>query len=167
MEKIEIERKYVIQKPNADFYKTADDYGVSEIEQIYLEAPKGETLRIRMRKYPTDTVYIKTHKIRIDEISCIERECELASSEYEALAKNILHGTRPILKKRHTFKYLGQLFEIDEYPEWQRCCIMEAELPSRDCNVQPPSFIRIIKDVTGDRAYSNASMSRAFPEELI
>ena len=42
---------------------------------------------------------------------------------------------------------------------------METELPSRDTEVGMPSFIRIIADVTGDKRYSNAAMSRSFPKE--
>ncbi|MBR5144843.1 MAG: hypothetical protein IKW53_07320, partial [Clostridia bacterium] len=33
--------------------------------------------------------------------------------------------------------------------------------------VEIPEFISIIKDVTGDKKYSNAAMSRSFPEEII
>jgi len=43
---------------------------------------------------------------------------------------------------------------------------METELPSEDTNTDIPPFIKIIKEVTGIKAYSNASMSRAFPNEI-
>ncbi|MBO5908108.1 MAG: hypothetical protein J6Q85_08185 [Clostridia bacterium] len=167
MKKIEIEKKYVIEKPTPVAFKSAAEYNVSKIEQIYLEAPNGETLRIRKREYSTHTEYVRTHKKRIDKISAVETEDEISAEEYSAYKQKILHGTRPIIKKRHTFKYMGQLFEIDEYPEWKRSCIVETELGSRDVQVAFPDFIRIIKEVSGDFSYSNAAMSRHFPKELV
>ena len=81
------------------------------------------------------------------------------------LSETILEGTSPINKTRHTFSYLGQLFEIDIYPQWQHSAIMETELSSREAAVSFPAFIEIIREVTGDKAYSNAGMSRSFPPE--
>ena len=167
MKSIEIERKYVIAKPGEIELKSCDEYCVSEIEQIYLSAPEGQTLRIRKRKYESHTEYIRTHKKRIDAISSVETEDIITREEYDKLSREILHGTRPIYKKRHTFKYLGQLFEIDEYPEWKRSCVMETELESHEQDVAFPDFIRVIKEVSGDFRYSNASLSRVFPGELI
>ena len=43
---------------------------------------------------------------------------------------------------------------------------METELEGEDTAVQIPEFISMIKEVTGIRAYSNASMSRVFPTEI-
>ena len=166
MKQIEIERKYVIEKPNECCYQNVSDYSESRIEQIYLSAPAGETLRIRKREYPSGTEYVRTHKKRIDRISSVENEDKISLEEYEKLKKEILHGTRPIIKKRRTFVYQGQLFEIDEYPEWKNSCVMETELKSREEKVDFPDFIHIIKEVSGDYRYSNASMSRTFPEEL-
>ena len=56
--------------------------------------------------------------------------------------------------------------EIDIYPEWDSTAILEVELRSRDEQISLPDFIKILKEVTGDKRYSNASMSRTFPEEL-
>ena len=166
MKQIEIERKYIIAKPAASDYESVSDYSSSRIEQIYLPSERDETLRIRKREYKNRTEYVKTHKKRIDTISCIECEDEISREEYEALSGGILRGTRPIVKIRHTFSYGGQLFEIDEYPEWERSCIMETELKDREDAPSFPDFIRVIKEVSGERDYSNASMSRAFPKEL-
>ena len=100
-------------------------------------------------------------------MSSIEEEGEISAIEYEGLLSLIKEGTRPILKKRHTFVYKQQVFEIDVYPEWQKSAIMETELPSREADPEIPEFIEILREVTGDKSYSNASMSRAFPAEII
>lgn len=164
---IEIERKFVIKMPDVSTLLSQKDYTVSEILQIYLPSEQGETRRVRRRAYSDRTFYIETKKLRIDNMSSEETEREISEREFNALEQTILEGTKPVEKIRHTFLYLGQLFEIDVYPEWHSTAIMETELESRETKVEMPPFIDIIKEVTGDKNYSNASMSRSFPKELI
>ena len=54
----------------------------------------------------------------------------------------------------------NQYFEIDIYPEWQDQAIMEIELRTEDEEIRFPQGIEIIKEVTGDKGYSNYSLSR-------
>ena len=164
-ENLEIERKYIIEMPSIERMMVERGYTSSEIVQIYLASPKGVTRRIRSRKYESGTRYFETSKIRIDKISSHEYEREIDETEFDTLAKERVEDIRPIVKVRHTFEYLGQTFEIDIYPEWERTAVMETELPSRDTEVAFPDFIRVIAEVTGDKRYSNAAMARAFPKE--
>lgn len=164
---IEIERKYIIQMPEVSMLASFDGYTESEIVQTYLSSEPGVTRRVRKRSFPDRTRYYETRKTRIDTISSVEEEGEISLEEYESLLPLIKDGTRPILKKRYTFVYKNQVFEIDVYPEWQRSAIMETELSSRDASPEIPEFIKIICEVTGNKAYSNASMSRLFPAEVI
>ena len=167
MTNLEIERKYIIEKPSIDKMRECGSYTSSDIVQIYLDAERGVTRRIRSRAYADGVVqYFETEKRRVDEMSSEEREREITKAEFDNLSLQIAENSRPIIKTRHTFDYLGQTFEIDVYPEWHTTCIMETELPSRDTAVEMPDFIRIIREVTGDRRYSNATMSREFPEEM-
>lgn len=164
---LEIERKYVILMPNEELLKAQSEYTRSEILQIYLPSDKGETHRIRRRVYPDKTICTETRKIRIDSISSTEIEGEISEAEFDRLAFSPLSGTTPINKVRHTFVYKSQTFEIDVYPNWTSTAIMETELDSRERQVEIPSFINIVKEVTGDKSYSNAGMSKKFPEELV
>lgn len=165
--KIEIERKYIVKMPVAEQMEKCDGYTKSEIVQIYLPSDGLKTHRIRKRCYGDRTEYIETVKIRLDNMSSDEFEREISKDEYESLAERIKDGTRPIVKTRHTFIFEGQLFEIDVYPEWQSCAIMETELAKRDTAVAFPTFIKTIREVTGDRRYSNASMAKQMPKEDI
>ena len=162
---LEIERKYIIKMPDIAILSMQESYSSSEILQIYLPSEKGETRRVRRRTYADRTKFIETRKIRIDSMSSTEIEMELSEREFDSMAQTILEGTRPVEKIRHTFLYNDQLFEIDIYPEWQHTAIMETELANRDTKVAMPPFINIIKEVTGNKAYSNAAMSRIFPKE--
>lgn len=162
---IEIEKKYIISLPGESLLMGMDDYTRSEIVQIYLRSPIGITHRIRSRERSGKVIYTETQKVRIDKMSAYEDEREISKEEFLLLAEKKDEKTLPIHKVRHTFVYLGQLFEIDVYPQWKNTAILETELKTRETEVKFPEFINIIRDVTGDKRYSNAGMSRAFPTE--
>ena len=164
---IEIERKYVIKKPDIDRLRKERGYTESRIVQIYLKSDPGVTHRVRERRYSDSVVYTETKKTRIDSMSSHEEEHEINEAEFHSLSRKIREGTRPVLKTRYTFEYKDVTFEIDVYPDWKNTAIMETELDSRDEEVEIPSILEIIKDVTGDRRYSNSAMSRTFPDELL
>lgn len=165
MPNVEIERKYIIKMPDLNLLSEMESYTVSEIEQIYLESPTGITHRIRRRTYTDRAEYTETKKVRIDKSSAYEDERAITEAEYSSLCKKRAKDSTPLKKVRHTFRYSGQIFEVDIYPDWTCTCIMETELPSRDTVVDMPPFIQIVCEVTGKREYSNASMSRKFPKE--
>ena len=162
---VEIEKKYIISMPDTKALAEMDGYSYGEIEQIYLPSSDGSTHRVRRRAEQGNVIFTETRKIRIDEMSATEIEGEITQSRYLELSTNPKEGTRPIIKTRHKFFYLGQMFEIDVYPEWASTAIMETELATRDTEVVFPECIKILRDVTGDKRYSNAQMSRDFPKE--
>ena len=164
---IEIERKYVIKKPSPEVMKMQSEYTESEITQVYLTSESGVTHRVRKRVFANGAVYTETKKIRIDRMSAVEEEREISEETYESLCEKIDEETQPVIKKRYTFFYSGVTFEIDVYPNWERTAIMETELENREVSVKMPSFIEIVREVTGERGYSNAAMARVFPPELI
>lgn len=164
---IEIERKYIIEMPEISVMEKMEGYTRSEIRQIYLKAQNGKTHRIRSRSTSGITTYTETTKERIDFVSALEEEREITLSEFDRLRELRDGKTKEIIKTRHTFIYRRQLFEIDVYPEWKRTAILETELLSKDEKIEMPRLIRIVTEVTGDSRYSNASMSRNFPKEVI
>lgn len=164
---LEIERKYIIEMPDVSVLSQQPEYTVSGILQIYIQGAIGETHRVRRRDFSDRVVCTETRKIRIDKISSTEIEGEISIEEFDRLALTILDGTQPINKLRHTFIYEGQIFEIDVYPQWKNTAIMETELDDPKKEVKIPSFINIVREVTGNKAYSNAGMSRRFPKEDI
>ena len=162
---IEIERKYIIEKPDVSVLRSMDSFTESRIVQIYLASDIGVTHRIRSRERDGRTVYTETKKIRIDAMSATEIEGEITEARFRELSRKMRDDSHPIEKTRCTFIFKGQLFELDFYPEWERTCIMETELETREVEVVFPDFLRIIRDVTGIREYSNAAMSVKFPKE--
>lgn len=164
---IEIERKFVIAMPEPEALSSRDGYTSSDIDQTYLVSEPHVTRRVRARSYGDRTVYTETKKVRIDKSSAYEDERTLTEAEYLSLLSEIVPGTVTLRKTRHTFTYKGRVFEVDVYPEWKRSCILEVELERADEVIEMPDFIDVIDEVTGDKRYSNAAMSREFPKELI
>ena len=162
---LEIERKYIIEMPDFALISAQGEYTKSDILQIYLSAEGGQTRRIRRREYQDKTVYIETVKIRVDRMSSREIENEISKEEFDRLSAQIREGSKPLYKTRHTFNYLGNTIEIDVYPQWQSTDVMETELDGYDVEIALPPFINVIKEVTGNKAYSNSSMASHFPPE--
>ncbi len=165
MENTEIERKFIIKKPSIDTIASMESYSESEILQIYIEDEKL-THRVRKRVYKNGACeYTENTKSRINAMSAVECENEITCELFDELSKNMEKGARPLLKIRRTFAYLDKIFEIDEYPEWKNTCIMEVELMSEEEKTEFPPFIEVMREVTGERAYSNHSMAHIMPKE--
>ena len=164
---LEIERKYVIWLPDLDALAALDGYTRSEITQTYLLSAPAVTHRVRARVYPEKTVYTETKKVRIDKISSYEDEREITEREYLELLAIADPAAKPLNKTRHTLPIDGLTVEIDVYPNWKNSCIMEIELPSRETAPPIPDYITVIAEVTGEKRYSNATMARSFPPELV
>ena len=165
MSKLEIERKYIIGKPDLSLISAMPEYTVSRITQIYLSSPSGITHRIRRREYSGACEHTETVKVRLNKTTCNESEGVIDPSRFDELALAIKENTRPVIKTRHTFAFSGFTVEIDVYPEWENTAIMEIELDSEEISPAIPPFIRVLREVTGRREYSNAAMSHVFPPE--
>lgn len=156
----EIERKWLIKIPDTAAMQRQTGYNVSSIEQIYIsenESFNGD--RIRKRSFGGKIKYYSTHKERINDISCYEDEKEISAEEYEILSKLKIENTITIKKDRHCFEFCGHTVEIDIYEFWDDKAVMEIELESEEQTVSYPDFIEVIKEVTGDKAYSNYGLS--------
>lgn len=164
---IETEYKFIIEKPDEGLIRSMPDYTESRITQIYL-ASENTTHRVRRREY-TDgkIVYTENKKVRISKMSSTEFEREISEDEYTNLSSGIEEGAAPLFKTRRTFSYRGKTFELDYYERWKKTCIMEIELEREDEQIDFPPFIKILRDVTGNKSYSNHSMAHIFPEEII
>ena len=162
---IETERKFIIRIPRTSDMRRCQGYSCSAIEQIYLPGAAGVTHRIRRRLTAGKSVYTETKKTRISPMSCIEEEKEIPKEEYSRLKATRDRNRRIVKKNRHTFVYGGQVFEIDIYPFRKNSCVMETELKSESEHPKLPPFIRVVKEVTGDHRYSNASLARCIPND--
>ena len=159
----EIEHKYLIRYPDPDLLRRFAS--PSEIVQTYLLGEKGTTERVRRRSRNGQFEYTHTIKRKISPLRRIEDETEIGPNEYERLLERADPERRPVHKKRYCFTEAGHLWEIDVYPFWTDRAIMEVELTDEAEEITLPRRIRILREVSNDKRYTNASISREIPKD--
>ena len=159
-EPLEIERKFLIAYPDIAALEKLPNCQRVEIIQTYLTAPAGDESRVRQRGYDGSYVYFQTTKRKITDLKRVEVERRLTKDEYLRLLMDADPGCRPIRKSRYCLTYENQYFEIDIYPFWNDKAIVEIELSSEDIPIRLPDFLTVIRDVTDEEAFKNASLAR-------
>ena len=159
---MEIERKFMIEMPGKAFLESLDG---TEISQTYLLGDKGSTERVRKRGRGDNFVYTHTIKYKISDMVRREDEREISREEYETLLLRADPERNTIYKTRYCYEYAGALWEIDVFPFWQDKAFMEIELSSENETVVFPDNIRVIRELTEDKRYTNAAMAKRIPEE--
>ena len=160
----ETEKKFLIKYPSAELFSSVRDEDRSFIVQTYLLSEKGVTSRVRSRKYADKTIYTKTEKRRVSDMTCFEDEWEISEEEYLLELKNADPERRPIEKERVLLYNGAHVFEVDIYPFWSDKAIMEVELGSEDEKFTIPQGIEVISDVTSDKRYKNAALAKSIPQ---
>lgn len=163
----EIERKYLIEMPDDALLMEQPGAEKSAIVQTYLTSPEGVTERVRRRDYGDRVVCFHTIKKRLSAMSAFEDESVIDEAEYESLLTRADKNKTPIIKTRYAIPYAEHVAEIDVYPFWKYQAVLEIELESEDTVVPFPPYLTLIREVTGDHAYSNNKLSVKIPEEDI
>lgn len=159
-EPLEIERKYLIEYPDIEWLENAPNCQRIEIIQTYLKSDADEEVRVRQRGINGNYIYFKTIKKKVSDIKRVEVEKRLPQAEYLALLMEADTSKRQIRKTRYCLTYKGQYFEIDVYPFWNDKAIAEIELSDENAEIIFPKQIKIIKEVTEDEFYKNASLAK-------
>lgn len=161
----EIERRFLIKYPDGDILSLC--YDVSDIVQTYLKSENGVTERVRMRASADTCVYTHTLKRKVNDIRRYEDEREISAEEYQKLLLNADPGRKTIFKKRCCIEYDGKIFEIDLFSFWNDRAIMEVELIDETESVTLPPEIDVIREISGDKRYTNAALAKEIPYEEI
>ncbi len=149
MSGLEIERKFLVRKGGA--YRGAA-FSSSRISQGYIPA-EGATVRVRIR----DEQAFLTIKSHSDDggLSRYEFEKEITVDEASHLLKLCRGGV--IEKRRYLVRFVGHVFEVDEfYGDNEGLVMAEVELSAPDEPFEIPPFLG--PEVTGDRRYYNSSL---------
>jgi CYTH domain-containing protein len=167
--KLEIERKYLVKFPSswsalAELFDGIVD--VKRISQTYLRAEPGEQAS-RVRKTveglsgETETVYHKNQKKPTGDTGVHEEtESEISEKQYQQALKNSNPDKCAIEKTRFVFKWHDQVFELDLFKgHLKGLAILEIELEDKDDTVELPPFLRVIKEVTKDKKFTNFSLA--------
>ena len=158
---VETKRKYLIAYPDPDMLTSRPNCKRVEIMQTYLRSDiPGEMLRIRQRGCDGNYVYYKTRKRDVEGMKRIEMEERLSRHEYRELLRQADPDYRPICKERYCLSENGLYYNIDIYPQWDDKALMEIELYSADDEVLFPEGIEVIREVSGEKEYSNPDIAR-------
>lgn len=166
---IEIERKYLIKKPDLQLIKSIPGCETKFIRQTYLKSDSNTERRVRYIDINGSLSYTYTEKTKISSMSRNEFEKKITAEEYY----NFLSESDPtyatIEKDRFSFLYEGKIIEIDIYKNFENyCClffnkaIMEIELENEYQEPIFPTFIEMEKEgeITGKDEFSNKNISK-------
>ena len=159
-EPYEIERKFLIEKPNLEYLDNLPMCEKVQIVQTYLKSSDDEEIRIRQRGGDGVFTYSKTRKINVNNLKRIEVEERLTEEEYINELLNADPERGQIIKTRYCLSYNNQYFEIDIYPFFKDKAICEIELDSENQKVDIPPFIEVIDEVTDDLKYRNSEIAK-------
>ena len=159
-EPFEIERKFLIEYPDIKWLDSLPNCQRIEIIQTYLKSDNDAEVRVRQRGFDGHYIYFQTIKRKVSEIKRVEIERRLSEREYLRLLMDADTTRRQIRKDRYCLTYENQYFEIDIYPFWDDQAIAEIELSDENTEIKFPKQIKVIKEVTGDEAFKNASLAK-------
>ncbi len=156
---LEIERKFLIKFPDISKLALIPGCKITQITQTYLLCQNG-CLRVRKSVCDGKTVFKRTQKTKISDITRLEDEKEISQETYNELLLCADGKRTPVLKTRYAFPHNDRIIEIDVYPFWTDRAVAEIELQAENETIDFPNFLQIIKEVTHDNRYSNKSLAK-------
>ncbi len=158
---IETERKYIIQAVPDSILQNFEGYKKIAISQTYLQSTDGLTRRVRKSVFSDGSIeYMYNQKKRVSDISCIEDEKRITKAEYALFLDQKEPHTCTVEKIRRVFVFKGQTFEVDSYAFSNELCVCETELESEEMRAEFPQEITIVREVSGDKHFSNHSIAK-------
>jgi len=150
------ERKYIVEL-TGELPETID----SDILQTYLVSEPGTEVRLRRRSWSGGKVVnVHNTKKRTSPGEQIETERQVENALYESLLQQADPYRQSISKLRQSFIWKGQYFELDTYRgSLDGLVILETKGIADAEDVNFPPFIRVIKEITGNKEYYNYNLA--------
>lgn len=159
-ESLEIERKFLIERPDMNIMHTyVSVLTGADIEQIYLV----DKTRLRREGCEGHAWYSAVRKEKMRPSVQREFETTIASWVYDARAKIERDDTREVIqKRRYYFIWQSQYYMLDIFKKPGRLdglSILETELLDENDVFSLPPFVTILREVTSDSAFTNAALA--------
>ncbi len=161
---LEIERKILIEYPDIEWLESFPNCRKVDIVQTYLTSAPDEERRIRQRGENGSYIYLFTSKKKVSDFRRIEVEKRLRKTDYELLLAEADPNLNPVIKTRYCLIWKNKYYEIDIYPFWKDRAILEIELDDENEPFEIPEGIKVIRDVSGEKAYKNSFLARCIPD---
>jgi CYTH domain-containing protein/thymidylate kinase len=149
------ERKYIVEVTGR-LPETID----SDIVQTYLVSEPGTEVRLRRRTWNGKVVNVHNTKKVTAPGEQIETERQVENALYESLLQQADPYRNSIRKRRQSFIWQGQYFELDTYRDaLSGLVILETKgiVDAEDVNFPP--FIKVKENITGNKAYYNYNLA--------
>ncbi len=152
---IEEERKYIVEITGE-----LPECTESIITQTYLVGDPGVEIRLRRREWAGKFVNILTTKTKVSQTEELVTERQIANNLYESMLQQADPYRHTIHKLRKSFIWKGQYFELDSYQgALDGLVILETKGIRCHEDVKFPPFLRVIKDITGNKDYYNYTLA--------
>lgn len=167
--KLESERKYLVKPPTswtalAELFDGIVD--VKRIQQSYLTPDKKGEQAARVRKTceglhgDTSIVYHHNRKNPVETGVHEETEREISAKEYQQYLKQSNPSKCAIEKTRFVFKWHDQVFELDIFKgHLKGLAILELEMSDIHDLVELPPFLKVVKEITKDKCFTNFALA--------
>lgn len=159
---LEIENKYLVSIDTDPTQFPLDTKPVMvNISQTYLRASPEAKIerRIRRREQDGGILCVYTEKEDLRKGVRVERERVVSEREYRDLYQERAPFLCDIKKRRYAFAWQHQYFQLDLIDAPMKLAVLEIELTEENDKVTIPPFVKILKEVTEDRHYKNASIA--------
>ena len=130
-----------------------------QVEQTYLLG-EHET---RVRKCSLGEHHSYTHTTKKDagDGRRVEVERPITLREYNAHLEKADPARRTVVKRRYVYSHGGLYFLLDQFAgPLSGLWVLEVELDDPTRPVEPPPFLSVEREVTGERAYHNYHLAR-------
>lgn len=133
----------------------------SLITQTYLVTEPGNEVRLRRREWSGGKVVnVHRSKKRLSETEVIETERKVDNNLYEQMLQQADPYRSTIKKRRQSFIWKGQFFEIDTFlSPVDNLVMMETKGIVEQETINFPPFIKVLEDVTGNSKYLNYNIA--------
>lgn len=132
----------------------------SDITQTYLVAEPGCEVRLRRRSWNGKQVNVHLSKKRVSDTEQLITERQVSNPLYESLLQQADPYRQTIEKKRQSFIWKGQYFELDTFISPNPgLMILEAKGTHNHEDVKFPPFLKVIEDITGKTDYYNYNLA--------
>ena len=122
--------------------------------------------RVRKRGREGSFVYTHTIKRRHGPGSAAELDRMVTPAEHLMALERRDMTCAPIKKSRTCFVWEGRYWELDRYATWTpvnggHLTVLEVEVESLDESIELPPFLKIEREVTGERAFANKEIAHS------
>ncbi len=164
---LEIERKYLIERPDENMLARLTKCKKVDIVQTYLQSSDNEERRVRQRGVDGSYIFTLTVKKMLSNLTRIETEKRITEREYLNLLNKTDTSLHQVKKSRYCVMENNRYYEIDIYPFSKKSAICEIELNDENEQINLPPYIKLKREVTDDKRFSNHSIAKEIPPELL